>query len=59
MEAARADVLEQGIGNVETALDQIRLLLQVQVRPRRRQERPRRRPSRLEDDDGSEGSMVS
>ncbi|KAK2362488.1 hypothetical protein QL285_087548 [Trifolium repens] len=59
MDAERTDRLEQRMGNVETALDQIRLLLQEQVRPRRRQGRPRRRPSRTEDDGGSDGSLVS
>ncbi|CAJ2638342.1 unnamed protein product [Trifolium pratense] len=59
MEAARADALEQRMGNVENTLDEIRLLLRERNRPRQRQGRPRRRPSPTEDDDRSDGSMVS
>jgi hypothetical protein len=59
MEDARADALEQRMGNVESTLDEIRLLLREQARPRQRQGRRRRRLSRTADDDGSDGSMVS
>jgi hypothetical protein len=58
MEDARADALEQRMGNVENALGEIRSLLQEQVRPPRRQGRPRRRLSFRKEDDGSDDSRV-
>ncbi|XP_045799541.1 uncharacterized protein LOC123893785 [Trifolium pratense] len=59
MEAARADALEQRMGNVENTLDEIRLLLRERSRPRQRQGRTRRRPSPTEEGNRSDGSMVS